>query len=75
MNFTKQFILKNILNIKNRFWEINNEAIDNLIWAFRDELYQLWETDDHPWLEQWSPKREEAFTERAREKFISLTVA
>lgn len=74
MNPTKNFILKNLLKLRDYHGEINNEAVDNLVDAFRDELYQLRDADElSQKYEQGSVLREEAFEEWAREQFISLT--
>lgn len=45
MNFTKNFILKNLLKLRDKNWEINIEAVDNLVDCFRDELLQKFDLD------------------------------
>lgn len=72
MNFTKQFILKNLLNLKDQFWEINNEAVDNLVDVFRDELRERFDLD--PQFDSYEETRREIkFEERAREMILSIT--
>ena len=72
MNFTKQFILKNLLKLRDKNWEINTEAVDNLVDAFRDELWERFDLD--PQFDSYEETmREIKFEERAREMILSIT--
>ena len=74
MNFTKQFILKNLLKLRDKNWEINTEAVDNLVDAFRDELWERFDLD--PQFDSYEETmREIKFEERAREMILSITIA
>lgn len=74
MNFTKQFILKNLLKLRDKNWEINTEAVDNLVDAFRDELWERFDLD--PQFDSYEETmREVKFEERAREMILSITIA
>jgi len=74
MNFTKQFILKNLLKLRDKNWEINADAVDNLVDAFRDELWERFDSD--PQFDSYEKTmREIKFEERAREMILSITIA
>lgn len=72
MNFTKNFILRNLLKLRDKNWEINTEAVDNLVDCFRDELLQKFDLD--PQFDSYEEtRREMKFEERAREMILSIT--
>lgn len=72
MNFTKQFILRNLLKLRDHHGEINIEAVDNLVDAFRDELREKFDSD--PQFDSYEETRREVkFEERAREMILSIT--
>ncbi len=72
MNFTKNFILKNLLKLRDKNGEINTEAVDNLVDVFRDELLQKFDLD--PQFDSYEETmREIKFDERAREMILSIT--
>lgn len=74
MDFTKQFILRNLLKLRDKNWEINTEAVDNLVDCFRDELWQKFDLD--PQFDSYEEMtREIKFEERARETILSITIA
>ena len=74
MNFTKQFILKNLLKLRDHHWEINADAVDNLVDTFRDELRERFDSD--PQFDSYEEtRREMKFEERAREMILSITIA
>ena len=74
MDFTKQFILRNLLKLRDKNWEINTEAVDNLVDCFRDELWQKFDSD--PQFDSYEEtRRETKFEERARETILSITIA
>lgn len=73
MNFTKQFILRNLLKLKDLRGEVNEEALSNLLDYFRDELYLMREAEELSQnYEHGSIRREEAFTEWATERILSI---
>lgn len=72
MNFTKQFILRNLLELRDHHGEIDTEAVDNLVDVFRDELLQKFDLD--PQFDSYEETRREIkFEERAREMILSIT--
>jgi hypothetical protein len=72
MNFTKQFILRNLLKLRDHHGEIDIEAVDNLVDAFRDELREKFDSD--PQFDSYEETRREVkFEERAREMILSIT--
>lgn len=72
MNFTKNFILKNLLKLRDHHWEINADAVDNLVDVFRDELRERFDSD--PQFDSYEEARREIkFEERAREMILSIT--
>ena len=72
MNFTKQFILRNLLKLRDHHGEINTDAVDNLVDVFRDELLQKFDLD--PQFDSYEETRREIkFEERAREMILSIT--
>lgn len=74
MNRTKQFILSNLLKLRDKHGEINTDAVDNLVDCFRDELLQKFDLD--PQFDSYEETmREIKFEERAREMILSITVA
>lgn len=74
MNFTKNFILKNLLKLRDKNWEINADAVDNLVDAFRDELWERFDSD--PQFDSYEETRREIkFEEWAREMILSITIA
>lgn len=74
MDFTKQFILRNLLKLRDKNWEINTEAVDNLVDTFRDELREKFDSD--PQFDSYEETRREIkFEERAREMILSITIA
>ncbi len=74
MNFTKQFILRNLLKLRDHHWEINADAVDNLVDVFRDELRERFDSD--PQFDSYEEtRREMKFEERAREMILSITIA
>jgi len=73
MDISKQFLLKNLLKLRDLRWEVDEEALSNVVEAFRDELYHLREQDELSQnYEHWSVRREEAFTEWAEERILSI---
>ena len=73
MDFTKQFILRNLLKLRDKNWEINTEAVDNLVDCFRDELWQKFDLD--PQFDSYEETRREIkFEERAREMILSIII-
>lgn len=74
MNFTKNFILRNLLKLRDKHGEINADAVDNLVDAFRDELREKFDSD--PQFDSYEETRREIkFEERAREMILSITIA
>lgn len=74
MNHTKNFILKNLLKLRDHRGEINEEAVDNLVDCFRDELREKFDSD--PQFDSYEEvRREIKFEERAREMILSITIA
>lgn len=74
MNFTKNFILRNLLKLRDRNWEINTDAVDNLVDVFRDELWERFDSD--PQFDSYEETRREIkFEEWAREMILSITIA
>lgn len=74
MNFTKNFILRNILKLRDKNWEINADAVDNLVDVFRDELWERFNSD--PQFGSYEEtRRKTKFEERAREMILSITIA
>jgi len=72
MNFTKQFILRNLLKLRDYHGEIDTEAVDNLVDVFRDELWERFDSD--PQFDSYEETRREIkFEERAREMILSIT--
>lgn len=74
MNFTKNFILRNLLKLRDKHGEIDTEAVDNLVDVFRDELWERFDSD--PQFDSYEEtRREMKFEERAREMILSITIA
>lgn len=72
MNFTKNFILKNLLRLRDHHWEIDTDAVDNLVDVFRDELWEKFDSD--PQFDSYEEARREIkFEEWAREMILSIT--
>lgn len=42
----KKFILKQLLKLKDQHGMVNDEAVDTLIEAFQDELWEMMQSDD-----------------------------
>lgn len=38
MTAHNEFILRNLLRVRDKFWAFDTDAVDNLVDAFRDEL-------------------------------------
>lgn len=74
MNFTKQFILKNLLKLRDHHGEIDTEAVDNLVDVFRDELWRKFNLDPQFSSYKWE-EREIKFEEWAREMILSITTS
>lgn len=73
MDTSKQFLLKNLLKLRDLRWEVDEEALSNILDSLRDELYYLREQDELSQnYEHWSVRREEAFTEWAEERILSI---
>lgn len=73
MDISKQFLLKNLLKLRDLRWEVDEEALSNIVDSLRDELYYLREQDELSQnYEHWSVRREEAFTEWAEEKILAI---
>lgn len=73
MTTTKQFLLKNLLKLRDLRWEVDEERLSNLVEAFRDELYPMREAEElSQKYEAWTLRREEAFTEWAKERILSI---
>lgn len=73
MNHTKNFILKNLLKLRDLRWDVDEEALSNIVDSLRDELYHLREQDELSQnYEHWSIRREEAFTEWAKQRILSI---
>ncbi len=73
MDISKQFLLKNLLKLRDLRWEVDEEALSNIVDCLRDELYHLREQDELSQnYEHWSVRREEAFTEWAEERILSI---
>lgn len=73
MDTSKQFLLKNLLKLRDLRWEVDEEALSNIVDSLRDELYYLREQDELSQnYEHWSVRREEAFTEWAEERILSI---
>lgn len=71
----KQFLLKNLLKLRDFRWEVDEEALSNIVEAFRDELYHLREQDELSQnYEHASPRREEAFYRWAQETILSINL-
>lgn len=69
---TKNFILRNLLKLRDKYGEIDTEAVDNLVDAFRDELWERFDSD--PQFDSYEETRREIkFEERAREMILSIT--
>lgn len=71
----KQFLLKNLLKLRDLRWEVDEEALSNVVEAFREELYHLREQDELSQnYEHASPRREEAFSQWAQERILSINM-
>lgn len=74
MTHSKAFLLKNLLKLRDHHWEINADAVDNLVDCFRDELRERFDSD--PQFDSYEEtRREMKFEERAREIILSITIA
>lgn len=73
MDISKQFLLKNLLKLRDLRWEVDEEALSNIIDSLGDELYHLREQDELSQnYDHWSVRREEAFKEWAEGKILSI---
>lgn len=73
MDISKQFLLKNLLKLRDLRWEVDEEALSNIIDSLRDELYHLREQDELSQnYDHWSVRREKAFNEWAEGKILSI---
>lgn len=73
MDISKQFLLKNLLKLRDLRWEVDEEALSNIIDSLRDELYHLREQDELSQnYDHWSVRREGAFKEWAEGKILSI---
>lgn len=73
MDTSKQFLLKNLLKLRDLRWEVDEEALSNIIDSLRDELYHLREQDELSQnYEHGSVRREEAFKDWAEEKILAI---
>lgn len=73
MDISKQFLLKKLLKLRDLRWEVDEEALSNIIDSLRDELYHLREQDELSQnYDHWSVRREEAFKEWAEGKILSI---
>lgn len=71
---TKNFILRNLLKLRDKHGEIDTEAVDNLVDVFRDELREKFDSD--PQFDSYEETmREIKFEERARKMILSITIA
>lgn len=73
MSYTKTFLLRNLLKLRDLRWEVDEEALSNLLDYFRDELCSMRESEElSQKYEAWTLRREEAFTEWAEERILSI---
>lgn len=71
MTITKDFILRNLFILRDKHGETNEDALDNLVDYFRDELWLKFDQEEAFASYEWV-RREMKFEERAREMILSI---
>ena len=71
MTAHNEFILRNLMRVRDKFWAFDTDAVDNLVDAFRDELRKKFNlTPEYASVEP--DYQEKAFEKRARKIILSI---
>lgn len=71
MTHSKSFLLKNLLKLRDQFWEVDNEALENVIEYFRDELQLRFNLEQRLDLPE-GMKRDETFEQYCADTILSI---
>lgn len=66
------FILRNLLKVRDKHWSFDTDALDNLVDALRDELWNNFEKLPEAHHYHDVDQKEIAFESRARKLLLSL---
>lgn len=71
MTHRKTFLLKNLLKLRDQFWEVDNETLDNVIEYFRDELQLRFDLDE-TYATYEGQRRIEAFEQYCADTILAI---